>query len=107
GLIGRTDAADLDQMIHHREPAKAMALSPLRLRLHRLERFGGVGPIDPGRVVDAKLHQNDPVLARDGQGADKAPPRPMSQRLTSYAVLIQTAFTFRYSSICWMPDSRP
>ena len=47
GFIGRADAADLDQMVHHRELDKAMVFGPLRLRFHRLERFRRVGTVHP------------------------------------------------------------
>ena len=46
-FIGRADAADLDQMVHHREPDEAVVLGPLRLRFHRLERFRRVGTVHP------------------------------------------------------------
>ena len=42
-LVGRADTADLDKVVHHREPHETMVFGPLRLRLYRLERFGRIG----------------------------------------------------------------
>src|SRR6266850_2369038 len=50
----------------------------------------------------ALLVKIDGLMQRSGAGAPLSPAAP-----PSYAVLIQTALTLRYSSICWMPDSRP
>jgi len=46
-LVGRPDAADLDQVVHHREPDEAMGFGPLRLRLRRLERLGRIWAVHP------------------------------------------------------------
>ena len=56
-LVGRAHAGDLDHVVHDREPGKAVILGPLRLRLHRLEGLGRVGPVEPRRVVNAESHQ--------------------------------------------------
>ena len=42
-LIGGADIADLDEVIHHREPGEAVALRPLGLGLDGLEDFRRVG----------------------------------------------------------------
>ena len=36
-LVGRADIADLDEVVHHREPGEAVVLRPLGLGFHRLE----------------------------------------------------------------------
>jgi hypothetical protein len=61
-LIGLADAANLDQVVHHREPNKAVVFGPLRLRLHCLECSSRIGAEEPGRVVNAELHQDLPRL---------------------------------------------
>ncbi len=55
-LVGRAHAGDLDHVIHDREPDKAVIFRPPRFRLHRFERLGWVGTVEPGRVVNAELH---------------------------------------------------
>src|SRR5215469_731016 len=47
GLIGRADAMYLDQMVHHREPDKAVVLGPLRHRIDNLESFGRIRTVNP------------------------------------------------------------
>ena len=50
----------------------------------------------------AQAKDLDPACHEGGLCANAQPPEP-----GRYAVLIQTAFTFRYSSSCCRPDSRP
>jgi hypothetical protein len=55
GSVG-ADATDLDQVVHDREPDKAVTLGPLRLCFDAFERVGWVGAVHPGRVVNAEFH---------------------------------------------------
>ena len=55
-LVGRADIADLDEVIHHREPREAVVLRPPGLGSHGLEDVRRVGAEQPGRIVDAELH---------------------------------------------------
>ena len=48
--------ADLDQVIHYREPDKTVILGLLRLRLGLLKSFGWIGPVFPRRIVNTELH---------------------------------------------------
>ena len=81
----------------------------MMIALDLLERefHGGrlAGPIE-------KIKTNALALLDDGTGRQAAAcnlARVFQSECsdTSQAVLIQTALTLRYSSICWSPDSRP
>jgi hypothetical protein len=54
GSSGAPYAGDLNHVVHDREPDKAVIFRPLRLRIHRLERRGRVGAVEPGRVVNVE-----------------------------------------------------
>src|SRR5215469_3541057 len=55
-LIGCAYAGYLDHVVHDREPDEPVIFRPLRFRLHRLERLGGIRTVEPGRVMNAELH---------------------------------------------------
>jgi hypothetical protein len=44
GSSGGADAADLDHMVHHREPDEAIVLGPLRLAFTASNASAGSGP---------------------------------------------------------------
>src|SRR5580704_13256372 len=55
-LVRRAHEGGLDHVVLDREPDEAVIFRPLRLRLRRLERFGRIGTVDPGGVVNTELH---------------------------------------------------
>ena len=62
-------------------------------------------PADRAVLVKIDARRQLGILPPDA--AERRRSAALAGRSPPYAVLIQTALTLRYSSICWMPDSRP